>query len=112
MHQPTPARAAHACLIQRLQQALIAGACRQQLADQGDTQPLAGSIQQLPGLGEVHAFAALADVSATLYLPLAPVHFALAMQGEAFVHRCGEQGRMAGWIETILQQHAMLALRL
>ena len=54
----------------------------------------------------------LADVGAALYLPLAPVHFALAMQGEAFVHRCGEQGRMAGRKEAILQQYAMLALRL
>ncbi|KAG0785792.1 hypothetical protein G6F22_007842 [Rhizopus arrhizus] len=112
MHQPAPAWAAHACIIQRLQQPLLACPCRQQLADQRDAQPLARSIQQLPGLGEIHALAALAHVRAALYLPLAPVHLALAMQGQALLHGRGEQGRMAGRIETVLQQHPMLALRL
>ena len=112
MYQPAPARTAHACLIQGLQQALFAGACGQQLADQRDTEPFARGIQQLPGLGEIHALAALSDIGAALHLPLAPVHFALAMQGEAFVHGRGQQVGMAGRIEAVLQQHAMLALRL
>ena len=67
------------------------------------------SIQQLPGLGEIHALAALADIGAALHLPLAPIHFALAMQGQAFMRRRGQQVGMAGRKKAILQQHAVLA---
>lgn len=112
VHQPGPFGPADILFAERDQLSGGSRGCGQQLADQRDAEALGGGLQQQSGVGEVQAGTALANVRAALYLPVAPVHFALAVQGAALFRRQRQQVGMAGGVEAVFEERAKAAFGL